>query len=96
MARYHCLCGYVPGILKYMDMPDVAMLIAPKPMVIVAGQSDNLASLPEVERGYETVKAIYQAAGAPENCKLVVGAGGHRFYADIGWNAFTPFLKNAF
>ena len=94
MARYHCLCGYVPGILKYMDMPDVAMLIAPKPMVIVAGETDNLASLPEVKRGYETVKAIYQAAGAPENCKLVVGAGGHRFFADLGWDAFMPFLNN--
>lgn len=32
-----------------------------------------------------TLKKIYQAAGAENQLKLVIGDGGHRFYADAAW-----------
>jgi hypothetical protein len=36
---------------------------------------------------------MYAGAGAADKIKLVAGEGGHRFYADIGWEAMNSFLK---
>ena len=43
---------------------------------------------PNVRVEFETIRRIYAVAGAPEACRLVVGDGGHRFYADDAWPVF--------
>ena len=85
---YHCACNYVPNLGKYVDMGDLAVLIAPRPLVVVAGAKDTGFLLPGVEREYEIIKKIYSAVGAPDACELVVGPEGHRFYANPSWDIF--------
>lgn len=85
----HCSCNYVPDILKYAEMQDLAILITPRPLVIVSGRYDPIFPLHGVERGFETVKKIYRAVNAEDNCRLVIGEGEHRFYADISWPVFN-------
>lgn len=92
MSMHHCCCNYIPDILKYMEMPDLAVMIAPRPLVIVSGKDDAIFPIEAVRRGFETVKAIYAAAGAPDNCKLIVGAAGHRFYAADSWPVFDAMI----
>ena len=87
-AMDHCICNHIPHILEYMEMPDLAMLSAPTPVVIVCGRDDGIFPLDGVEEGFETVKAVYAAAGVPDACRLVIGPGGHRFYPDEGWPVF--------
>ncbi len=84
-AMHHCQCNYIPGYLKYFEMQDLALLIAPRPLVIVCGREDPIFPLHGVKAGYEEVKAIYDKLGASENLTLVIGDGGHRFYAPQGW-----------
>lgn len=84
----HCGCAYVPNILKYMEMADLAMLIAPRPLVLVIGHSDPINPLDKTQEAFEVVKQIYAAAGASDNCHLVIGDGGHRFYAKDAWPVF--------
>jgi pimeloyl-ACP methyl ester carboxylesterase len=36
LSRPHCVCGYLPGILQAADTPDLAGLIAPRHLLIVA------------------------------------------------------------
>jgi len=38
-----------------------------------------------VRESFEIIKKMYEAAGVPDNCALVTGEGGHRFYADDAW-----------
>lgn len=85
---YHCACNYVPSLGKYVDMGDLAVLIAPRPLVVVAGAKDTGFLLPGVESEYEIIKKIYAKAGAPDACALVVGSEGHRFYANPSWDVF--------
>jgi dienelactone hydrolase len=85
-----CLCGYVPGILRVAAVHDILGLAAPKPTVILAGAEDF--PLAEVKNAFARLQAIYAAAGAPEACRLVVGNGGHRYFAEAGWQTLTPFL----
>ncbi|NRA38908.1 MAG: acetylxylan esterase [Planctomycetes bacterium] len=95
MSIYHCADNYIPGILQYAEMADIMGLFAPHPVVIVAGKDDEIFPIAGVRKAFKQLKKIYTAAGAAENCKLVIGDGGHRFYAAEGWNAMEKYLKKA-
>lgn len=87
-AMAHCACNYIPGIAKYMDMGDLAALIAPRKLIVVAGNDDPIFPISGVKEAFSTIEKIYAKVGAEENCRLVVGEGAHRFYADNSWPAF--------
>jgi len=93
MSIVHCACNYIPGLLKYAEMPDVLGLFAPRPVVIVAGLKDPLFPIAAVRRAFEKLRAIYAAAGAADRCHLVVGSGGHRFYARAAWEKMLAELN---
>lgn len=85
MSIYHCMDNYIPGLLRWAEMADVMGLFAPKPVVLVAGMQDRIFPIQGVRRAFAHLKKIYRAAGAAERCRLVVGPGGHRFYAEAAW-----------
>lgn len=85
MSIYHCMDNYIPGLLKYAEMSDVMGLFAPKPVVIVAGKEDPIFPIKATRGAFRQLRKIYKACGAQEHCHLVVGEGGHRFYADDAW-----------
>ena len=93
ISIHHCSCNYIPNILEYMEMQDVSILIAPRPLVIVAGKEDDIFPIEGVKRGFETVKKIYKELDADDNCQLIIGDGGHRFFANISWPVFDKFLN---
>ena len=84
-AMKHCVCNFVPNIANYFDMGDLAGMIAPRKLVVVNGKNDDIFPEPGVIESFEIIKSLYAAAGVPDNCALVTGAGGHRFYADDAW-----------
>lgn len=92
MSIHHCTCNYIPGILNWMEQPDEALMIAPRPLIVVAGEQDIIFPAEHVRAGFEKVKAVYAAAGAPDNCRLVIGPAGHRFYADLAWPVFGEMI----
>ena len=85
MAIYHCADNYIPGLLKVAEMSDVMGLFAPKPVVIVAGREDTIFPIKATQRAFRKLQHIYDSYGAKERCHLVVGDGGHRFYANDAW-----------
>lgn len=82
---HHCACNYVPGIMKYFDMGDLAVMMAPKKLVVVCGEKDDIFPLHGVRETFGIISGLYEAAGAGDQCALVIGEGGHRFYADAAW-----------
>ncbi len=92
MSIYHCMDNYIPDLLNWAESGDVLGLIAPRPMVVVAGREDEIFPLPGVRKAFKQIKAIYKAAGAEQNLKLVIGEGGHRFYADPAWKAMLKLI----
>jgi len=93
MSIYHCADNYVPGLLKYAEMADVLGLFAPKPVVVVAGRKDGIFPIGATRKAFRDLKRIYRAAGAEDRCHLVVGDGGHRFYAEKAWPKMLRELK---
>ena len=91
-SLHHCVCNYIPGMYRFFEMGDLALLIAPRPLIVVCGRDDVIFPLPGVLREFETVRQIYAAAGAPDRCQLIVGEGGHRFYAEQSWPVYADML----
>ena len=85
MSIYHCADNYLPGVLQWAEMADIMGLFAPKPVVLVSGAEDPIFPLAGTRRAYRQLQRIYRAAGAAGHCHLVVGQGGHRFYAEDAW-----------
>ncbi len=92
--RQHCICNYVPDIARHFDMGDIAALIAPRPYVQVNGRDDAIFLLDGAEAAFNGAKRVYDAMGAGENCRFVIGEGIHRFYAAPAWKAFEEILNN--
>jgi S-formylglutathione hydrolase FrmB len=72
-------------------MSDLAGLAAPRPQLVVNGDQDRIFPIAGVRKAYARTQAIYAAAGAPEQVRLHVGDGGHRYYAAAVW----PWLARA-
>lgn len=90
---HHCDCSYIVGMLKYFEMADASILIAPRYLIAVNGIYDHIQPFESAKSEFERVKSIFAAAGAADNCRLVIGAQGHRFYADIAWDVFDDFIN---
>ena len=83
----HCACNYVPGIRRWFEMGDLAGMIAPRPLLVVAGQTDSIFPIVPTQDTFALIQRYYEAAGAPQNCALHVGSGGHLFYREA-WDGF--------
>jgi len=92
MAMHHCACNFVPDLQNVAEMSDLAGLIAPRPLLVIAGTQDGIFPIDAVRQGYREAAKIYAAAGAAENLELFEGAGGHRYYAARPWEFFREKL----
>lgn len=88
-AQKHCVCNYIPGIMKDFDMAELCGLVAPRPLVIVTGREDPIFPAWSATEQFEIARDRYYArANAQNRICQVIGEGGHRFYAEEGWAAF--------
>lgn len=87
-AKQHCWCNYVPGVMKHFDMGDLAAMIAPRPLVAVNGVQDGDFPVDSAREQVRIASRVYEAAGAGDKLRHVLGAGGHRFYKADAWPVF--------
>jgi dienelactone hydrolase len=88
MSISHCIDNYVPGILNWAEMYDVAGLIAPRAMFSEAGDRDNIFPVAASRASWQRVKKIYDVFGAGEKTEQEVFDGPHSFWGKRG----LPFL----
>lgn len=91
-AIYHCADNYIPGLPMLMDMGDILGLYASRPLVVVSGVSDPIFPIESAKIEFKHLQAIYEAAGAGNKVRHVIGDDGHRFYADAAWDALLEML----
>lgn len=84
----HCEDHYLPGFLTQFELGDLAVLLAPRPLVVVTGEQDIGFPIAGAREAFDRIAEIYDWMGAGDRCRLVVGPGGHRFYADLSWPVF--------
>jgi len=84
----HCEDNYIPAFLKYFDLEDLAGLIVPRPLLVVAGEKDPIFPIDGVRKAYRRIAAIYKAFNASKRLGLVIGSGGHWFHVKEAWPSF--------
>jgi hypothetical protein len=75
-------------------MQDVACLIAPRKLSIIAGQQDPSFLIEGVRRGYETIQKIYADEGAKDNCTLIESELGHYWRDDLVWPEMKRLMES--
>ena len=89
---YHCVCNFIPHILEWFEMSDLSVLIAPRKLILVNGRGDEIFPIEGAKHCFSDIETIYKAAGCGDNCRLVIGEEGHRFYPVEGWPVFAQML----
>ena len=88
----HCPCNLIPGVLPEFEMADIAALVAPRPLVIEAGERDHTFPIEATRAAFARLGPAWEEHGAvpPE---LVVTDGGHTFRAERSLDAFLEHLR---
>ena len=89
MSISHCIDNYIPGLLNWAEMHDVAGLIAPRPVCFESGEGDNIFPVAASRASFARVKKMYEVFGVPERTDQEVFAGPHGFSGKVG----LPFLS---
>jgi dienelactone hydrolase len=84
----HCIDNYVPGILNWAEMYDVAGLIAPRPLFVESGEKDNIFPIRASIESFNEVKKIYSVFDAADAVEQEVFPEEHLFWGKRG----IPFL----
>jgi dienelactone hydrolase len=84
-------CGiqYLPGILRYGDVPELFSLIAPRPMQVQVGDGDGLINDADRELILSTVRQAYEKMGQSDHFDCVQHPDGHL----LRWDLAEGFLK---
>ena len=93
MSVSHCIDNYVPGILNWLEMYDVAGLIAPRPLFAESGERDTIFPVAASRASFERVKKVYEIFGAPELAQHEVFDGPHSFWGKRGLPFMAERLK---
>ncbi len=84
LSLAHCMDNYVPGILNWAEMSDVAGLIAPRALFAESGERDRIFPKAGFEQAVAETKKIYAVLGAPDQMEHTLHAADHVFDGKLG------------
>ncbi len=91
----HCDCNFFINTYRW-DFPQMAALLAPRPLLIGTTDRDRLFPVSGVSRLYSQVRRIYELCGETNKLGFVIAPGPHEFAAEqqvatLRW--FNRYLK---
>jgi dienelactone hydrolase len=89
----HCDCMFTVNTYRW-DYPQVAALVAPRPLLIVNTDADSIFPLDGVQRTHAQVRRIYELHKASDKLGLVIGPGPHKDTQDLQVPVFRWFNKH--
>jgi len=81
----HCFPNFVPGFHQYGDTPDIAALIAPRPLHLNFGETDRGSPIEEVREGVKRIAGAYAAAGAEDKFSYYIEPGAGHVLSETMW-----------
>lgn len=91
LSLSHCIDNYVPGILNWAEMYDIAGLIAPRPFFAESGERDQIFPIEASRASFARVKHIYEIFGAGNRIGQETFDAAHSFHGVEG----LPFLSRS-
>lgn len=91
MSLSHCIDNYVPGILHWAEMYDVAGLIAPRPLFVESGEKDPIFPIASSRESFAKVSGMYRVFGS-DAIEQEVFPEKHLFWGRQGWDFLQKHL----
>jgi dienelactone hydrolase len=93
IVRWHTWMFHVPHLAPLMDLPDVASLHGPSPLMVQCDSDDPLWTLVGQQQADEKLGKIYARMGAPECYRGLFYPGPHKFDLPMQKDAFAWFER---
>ncbi len=93
MVRWHTWMFHVPHLPALMDLPDVASLHGPAPLMVLCNRDDELWTLAGQQQADEMLKRIYARMEATECYRGLFYPGPHKFDLPMQRDAFEWFER---
>lgn len=81
----HCFPNFIPGLFEYGDTPDVAALIAPRPLLLNFGETDGGSPIDEVRAGLKVIEQAYASMHAEDKFSSYIELGSGHVLSDEMW-----------
>ncbi|QDU02937.1 Abhydrolase family protein [Gimesia chilikensis] len=82
----HCFPNFIPDIYEFGDTPDIAALIAPRPLHMNFGELDGGSPIDEVRRGVKIIANNYAAMNAETNFSYYIEEGAGHVLSPVMWD----------
>lgn len=89
----HCFPNFIPGLFQHGDTPDVAALIAPRPLHLNFGETDGGSPIREVRQAVERIARAYRRAGAPQDFSCHIEDGVGHVLSEKMWELTREFFR---
>lgn len=80
LSLSHCIDNYIPSVLKYAEMFDIAGLIAPRAMFVESGTEDTIFPIEATRFAVNRAKEIFGVFGADDKLGFEAFEAGHSFH----------------
>jgi dienelactone hydrolase len=92
MSIEHCPCNYIPGILQYAEIPDIAALIAPRPLLVESGDHDPIYPVEGTRQALDVLRAAYGCFGADDHLDADIFEGVHQWSGKKAYDWIAKWL----
>jgi len=86
------LTFHLVGLFRYLDLPDLSALIAPRPVIFMNGSRDTLFNQEGLKAAYQKIAQIYEKARAPDRQSCRLYDAPHQFNAQMQAEAW-PWVR---
>jgi dienelactone hydrolase len=87
---------HIGGLYHYLDLPDLAALIAPRALMVINGSKDTLFEPQGVHAAHEKIEACYRKAGVAERQQCRMYDTPHEFNPDmqgVAWEWLARWVR---
>lgn len=81
----NCPCWQLPGLVELMDICEVHLLIAPRPVLFESAEKDNCFPIHHCREGFARIKTGYKLWGAEEAIAQDIWPAGHEWHGDLAY-----------
>lgn len=84
---------HIPGLYRYLDLPDFSALIAPRPLMLINGSQDRLFQQEGLRAAYAKIERIYRKANVADRQRCLIYDAPHQFNAEMQTEAWRWLKK---
>ena len=92
---FHCTDNFVPHVYSHGEMYDILGLMAPRALLLEAGDEDDIFPIAGVKTCYQQLKKAYRIMDAEEKLELDVFHGGHQIHGGRSYAFLQKWLAEA-